>query len=263
MAEASEGTSGGTATLRRFLTRSRYDLRTLCGASSPLFSSIYSMRSFTRQHLVGPDTEICIEGFPRSANSYAVLSFAKAQDRSVRIAHHLHVAAQIERAVRWRVPAMVLIRHPLDAAASLMVRHPALTPRQVLRAYIAFHRQIERWRDHFVLVSFDEATNDLGRAIDRVNARFGTNFRRPAQNDQDDELIFRMLDRINATQGTACGEHAVSRPSAMRRSRKAEIQTLLTAAPLKSLLREADAIYEETLAQVGMTFAHSGALCPA
>src|SRR5262245_54574684 len=41
------------------------------------------------------DTDAVIEGFPRSANTFAAAAFALAQTTPVRLAHHLHVPSQI------------------------------------------------------------------------------------------------------------------------------------------------------------------------
>ena len=70
---------------------------------------------------VTPDKLVVIEGFPRSGNSFARRAFIMAQDETfdvTRIAHHLHVPAQVIRAARWRIPTLVLIRRPKDAVLS-------------------------------------------------------------------------------------------------------------------------------------------------
>jgi hypothetical protein len=56
---------------------------------------------------VSRTTEIVIEGYPRSGNTFAVVAFRLAQGREIEIAHHLHAAAQIKRAARLDVPAFI------------------------------------------------------------------------------------------------------------------------------------------------------------
>lgn len=96
------------------------------------------------------DTDLVIEGYPRSANSTTVHKFLSRQDRPLHVAHHKHHAAQILRAVQWGIPAVVLIREPRSACLSLLAlgaeaRHRAglqAKPRfgfsDVLTAWIAF-----------------------------------------------------------------------------------------------------------------------------
>ena len=55
--------------------------------------------------VVGPDTELVIEGFPRTANTFAVFAFQTAQARPVRVAHHLHAPIQVTVAARRPPPA--------------------------------------------------------------------------------------------------------------------------------------------------------------
>ena len=63
----------------------------------------YGMRRLTGtyDHLcIRPDTELVIEGYPRSANSTTVYGFLKRQDRPVQVAHHKHNATQLLQAAR-------------------------------------------------------------------------------------------------------------------------------------------------------------------
>ena len=67
----------------------------------------YGMRRITGRfdgQCVRPETEIVIEGFPRSANSTTVHRFLERQPGPVRIAHHKHHAAQLQRATRGGCP---------------------------------------------------------------------------------------------------------------------------------------------------------------
>jgi hypothetical protein len=41
------------------------------------------------------------------------------------IAHPLHAPAQVIRAARWRILTLVLMRRPMDAVLSLVIRDPA------------------------------------------------------------------------------------------------------------------------------------------
>src|SRR4051794_35640317 len=60
-------------------------------------------------------TDIVIEGFPRSGNTFAVVAFRLAQSRAMQVAHHLHIPAQLLWADRVGMPSMVLVRNPVDA----------------------------------------------------------------------------------------------------------------------------------------------------
>ncbi len=135
-----------------------------------------------------PDTDIVIEGFPRSANSTTVHRFLERQHCPVRVAHHKHHAAQILRGVSWRRPVVVLIREPRGACLSLLAlaaeaRQRAnrsatseLTFGDALNAYIAFYESVEKQRHWIVIARFEHVRRDVDELVRRVNERFGTTF---------------------------------------------------------------------------------------
>lgn len=227
--------------------RARYELRNWCGRSPALFAALHGRKRFNRTHAVHPTTELCIEGFPRSANSYAVLRLAAAQKRRLSISHHLHVPAQVQLAVALGIPTLVLIRNPLDVATSLLIRHSELTAGQVLRAYIGFYRTVLPLHRDFVLGDFDEVTHDLGGVVERINERFGTSLIPPQSETMLDDKVFRMLEEINQSQGRTRGEHAVSRPSAERSARKQKIVQRLINGPHAHTLKRAETLYARML----------------
>ena len=151
----------------------------------------YGLRRLTRQtdHLcVRRDTDIVIEGYPRSANSTTVHAFLSMQDRPRHVAHHKDHAAQLLRAAEWGIPAVVLIRAPREASLSLLAlaaeaRYRAGKPEtgglgfsDVLTVYVAFYEAVEPTLDHAVIGRFETVRNDVRGLVVRVNARFGTDF---------------------------------------------------------------------------------------
>lgn len=109
---------------------------------SPRFPQFYS--SFYRfvapgrnnGFVVDRGTEIVIEGYPSSANTYAWITFLESQHREVRVAHHLHLPSQILEGVRRKIPVLVLIRNSFDAARSLCVRLSKAAPEGTIKNWI-------------------------------------------------------------------------------------------------------------------------------
>src|SRR6266702_5655357 len=84
---------------------------------------------FARHKYPGPSpevissvTEFVIDGYTRSASTFAVYALQLSQDKPVRLAHHLHAPAQLIRAARRGVPALVLIRESQGAILSKLIR---------------------------------------------------------------------------------------------------------------------------------------------
>ena len=107
-------------------------LRRALGGTNPLSryprAYLFLARRRYGSRVLGPDTDIVIEGFPRSANTFAVTAFELAQERPVTVAHHLHAAAHVVRAAQAGVPVIVLVRAPEDAIASVVARKPSARP---------------------------------------------------------------------------------------------------------------------------------------
>lgn len=97
--------------MRKVLHLIHLYLRLKIGAM-PVFSILFSLRN--RELIVGRGTDIVIEGFPRTGNTFAVVAFKNVQDRNYQIAHHLHIISQVKKAVSNNVPVIVLVRNPVD-----------------------------------------------------------------------------------------------------------------------------------------------------
>jgi len=141
---------------------------------------------WSRDWVVSRGTEIVIEGFPRSANSFARSAFRSCQP-NVRYATHVHSSAQIVQACRWGIPTLVLLRDPQGAVCGdlafqceLAGSDPDQVTAQSLNAslyrYIKFYRPLVSLKPHFVVGHFPEVIADYGAVIRRINEKFGTAF---------------------------------------------------------------------------------------
>ena len=144
-------------------------------------------------------TRITIEGYPRSANTYAVYAFKHVNDiQWNEVGHHLHVQAQIIRSVKYQIPVILLIRHPLEAVRSLVVRHDFIPVADALEDYTRFYSDLYKLRDSFVVANFDDVTEHFGKIIERVNKRFSTKFNLfPDHDEQAKAAVFDEIDRRN------------------------------------------------------------------
>ena len=228
-----------------FLRRLRHGIRSLIDVHPGLYLPICRIRSKTCDITVQKDTELVIEGYPRSANTFAVAAFMFAQGRPVKIARHLHAPAQVIAAVRKGIPCIVLIRKPRDAVLSLLVRAPHISAEQALKDYIRFYRSVYPYRDKFVVGRFEEVTTDFSEIIRRVNARFGTNFKLFEHTEENLQKVFQIVEEMDK-QDTGLGEVkevTVARPSAYREKLKKEMEAKLETPKARKLLLEAEEVY--------------------
>jgi hypothetical protein len=144
--------------------------------------------------VVSEATELVIDGFTRSASTFAVVAFQLAQPRPVRVGHHLHAPGQVIRAAQLGVPVLLTLRPPEDTVLSLVVREPYVTIPQGLCAYARFHERLLGYRDAMVVVDFPEVTEHFDRAIARVNAHFATGFAAPAPTPERTRACFDLIE---------------------------------------------------------------------
>ena len=228
----------------------RHRAKTFIGARPWLFFPIFRRRSTFDDLLVTRETDICIEGFPRSANSFAVGAFEHAQSEPIRIAHHTHVPANAMRACEWDIPTLVLIRDPYDAivsgtALSKQIQeeeHGVDTPIQrvpfhfKLSSWHTFYRSLLPYHNKFLSAALGTVVEDMGTVIDRINERFGTEFDRFEHTPET-------VEEVHSGRGYHAG------PSQRRADLKQETQAdfdehLEAGTALQRTLKRAKALFE-------------------
>ena len=220
------------------------------GKHPAVFFSFYWLSRRDRTCIVTPETQLVIEGFPRSANAFAAVAFRQAQNEKVRVARSSHVPAQVIRAARWQIPTLLLIRKPKDAILSLVIRDPVSVD-QALRHYVSFYKTVEKYRSAYVLGLFEEVTEDYGEVIRRVNEKFETTFSLFRHDEQNVDKVFARIDRnYRKRHGETYRETKISRPSAVREDVKSEVRHELEDPKRKKLLAEAEAVYDRLTSSI-------------
>ncbi len=228
------------------LLRLKHDLRTLLDLYPGPFKIQLGLRGLGRLG-VTRDTDIVIEGYPRTGNTFAVAAFKLAQPRPLEIARHTHAPAQVILAVRWGIPTMVLVRVPVDAAVSLMIRAPYLTHSRVLRDYVRYYETLLPYRDRFEVARFEEVTSDFGEPTRRLNARFGTDFAVLEPTADNEQRAMKMVEQMELEDSglPEVREMQVARPSAEREPLQRRLRVELESPELAPLRDRADRVYQE------------------
>lgn len=224
-------------------------LQIYAGKHPAAFYGLYRLARKDQARVVTPDTQLVMEGFPRSANSFARVAFNRAQSERVRIANGLHVPAQVIRAARWRIPTLVLIRKPKDAVLSFAIRDP-ISVDQALRYYLSFYETVEEYRESYVLGLFEEVTEDFGQVIRRINHRFGTTFSVFRHDERNVDAVFARIERNSRRRfGETLLENKASRPFAAREKLKRDVEYELEDPKRKELISRAETVYDRLTRQ--------------
>ena len=125
-------------------------------------------------HLSDRATDLCIEGYPSSGNSFSFAVLCLANPK-IRIAHHCHSVANFQLALSYGVPAVCLIRRPEDAIASRVARFEGRI-RSAILEYVSFYDFVFARLDELTVVTFDEVTRHTDVFLDRVARATGLPF---------------------------------------------------------------------------------------
>lgn len=209
------------------------------GRWPPLWRTLNAVRPSPPPHRLKSDTELILEGFPRCANSFAVLAFQELQPGSVRLAHHTHVAATVREGTHRGIPTVVLIRRPREAVSSVLVRRPALTAEEALGAYRRYYADVAACGP-LVLADFAVVTRQFHRVVREVNRLFGTGF---AARPLDPTRRQNVMDWIDELDAESARERfrTLSKPHPRRSRHKRTIQKRLRGL---DELQRASALYE-------------------
>ena len=218
-----------------------FRIRSLLGSTLSGFR-LLKLLNVDRNHkrlLFNSKTAICIEGYPRCANTFAVLAFEAAQPKPLVVAHHMHLSGQILSAVKQDTPVIVLIRDPLDACISLHLREPGLSPDLCLQLYLEFHEPLLPHLSSIVVAPFERVTSNYAEVIEQVNQRFGSNFTPYINSPASDKKILESMDNLPLREN----EYTVARPTAEKRTKKKELMTVFNGDQYKTLLEACKTVY--------------------
>lgn len=265
-------------TTRSNLQRARWLARSRI-ARTPLYLHLARFSDAqTNEWLIARHKQLCVDGFPRSATTYAVAAFQLAQEQPVSVAHHSHAPAQVCAAVRWGIPTIVTIREPEQSVLSTAVYLPFLTVASALRAYVAFYEAVRPFRSAFLVSDFPATTTRLGSVIRAVNTTYGTGFAEYTPTPGREAAVLRVIDhgdesspanrlvteflsggigldrlraRLEAEMGIDLDEPAevcdatVARPSPERQRRKKALRDAYRSPALADLRRRAERVYAQ------------------
>ena len=212
--------------------------------ASPIFYSaqgLFRSRKVRRLY-VSSTTDVLIDGFPRSANTYSVVCFAKAQSLPCVISHHTHAVANILRGVKLGIPTILLVREPLDAASSFAL-YSGTCPIESLQMWLGFYSRCLRVLDSCVVAEFSSVVSDFGVIVEELNRKHSTRFAVPIMSQEAEKSIRQDIDDL-AKFGDF-SELQVARPSAVRHKRAKEVRAKMEMDA--RLCDRARRVYEEVL----------------
>jgi len=185
-------------------------------------------RSFNpayRNLAVNRATDIVVEGYPRSGNTFAAQALQLLSPEA-KIAHRCHSFTQVSLAAKNNIPCVVLIRSPTDAIVSAWIHADGkLSFPFLAQHYASFYRSCWSLRDHFLVSDFDTTTRNFTKVVQGLNDRWQTEVPSPSRQHYPNGFrneVFMAIDRFyKSSQNTdQVIEAHVSRPSEDRERQK-------------------------------------------
>jgi len=121
--------------------------------------------------VVDKNTDLCIEGYPRSANTFSFFLIDEATQQKLKIAHHLHMSGQLVRAIRLKIPAILIIRNPVDAALSFILREQSVSLSTAFYWYERFHSNLLKYMDQLIVCNFNMVVQKPDVFIKYLNSK--------------------------------------------------------------------------------------------
>ena len=126
-----------------------------------------------RRKSVTKNTQLLIEGFRSSANSYLVRCFQQlVEGEEFWYADHHHSPAMAVRAVKLDVPVLLCIRPPLDTCVSSASRWPIWTVEESLAHYETFYSLLLPYLDTMVVTDFSYSIKNPIEIFSYLNEQF-------------------------------------------------------------------------------------------
>lgn len=211
-----------------------------------LFFRVLSFKQKYKPLLVNKNTDIVIEGYPRSANTFAVAAFEIAQEKPIKIARHTHAAAQLKRAANLKIPTLVIIREPTQAIISYVIREDNVNLNLAIKRYITYYSAVSKLRENFIIADFNDITKNYGDVITKINQRFNTHFLIFEHTEENIKKTFRKVESMEREHANGVlSESKVGRPSSERDSQKLALAKLLEYSKYKKQLDICENLFQQ------------------
>ncbi|WP_203141755.1 hypothetical protein [Marinobacter mangrovi] len=167
----------------------------------------------------------------------------------MKIAHHCHASAQVIYAAKKDIPCLVLIREPVDAVTSFIIKsNESIGANAALREYLEFYQAVAKCAGKYVLADFETVIADFSKVIGAINAKYRVTFENWAAHSVDEKMVMDEVERLNRirnkTVSTGYGTSATEEELAARRQKKMEIRKTIQDDLCRDLVSECESLYQ-------------------
>ena len=168
----------------------------------------YPLLVFWKQRIVNRRTEICLEGYQRSGNTF-FHEYFKLFNKECNIADHVHTTYQLRRAIKKKIPTVVIIRNPRDVILSGKVSNEQLSISVIAWTYKKYLQYVLEMSDEMLIVRFEEVISHPQQIVISINERYNTTFEYEELTEIIQENLFSIISCRHHMRGAPVNLKAV------------------------------------------------------
>ena len=136
-----------------------------------LIASLRKLAGQDKKFLCERESDLCLEAYPSSANSF-LCRVVKYLNKDLNIAQHTHSIANIKIALKYNIPVVIIIRDPLEAISSRVVRFNTGIGQGIFE-YINFYEFVAEHFDKLIVVCFEDVVKNTSSVLQKIRKSTG------------------------------------------------------------------------------------------
>lgn len=149
----------------------RWSIKTLLSSNLFIFKHIISPLSRHKELFLKKDSDLLIEGYPRSGNTFCAAAFYYFSNHQLSIARHRHEIGHLKHAFSSGVPTLIVFREPIEAISSFILRE-GVSELFAINFYVKFNSFVLRHNDKLALFEFNDIVNHIENVITRFSSMY-------------------------------------------------------------------------------------------
>ena len=177
---------------------------------------------------VSKDTNLLIDGFPRSGQTYLYSIVHNSLKHPIKIARHRHEPLQISLAVSLKIPVIIIIRNPIDSIASFITREK-VSYRYAIHLYKNYYNHLHLYSRCLNFLEFERFITDPIKSILRFKYILPLRHNLEQESNEIIENAKRYVEELEKldSEGEVRATH-VALPSQGRQNHLREVKKILS-----------------------------------
>jgi len=174
------------------------------------------------------ETQVVVDSYPRSANSFFEAAFTKAHEGRIEVAHHSHAAAQVLSGAARGLPCIILLREPEAAIASLYEMHGGQYPIWLCtQEYVTFYSALVPALDKLMIITTETLETRFYRLMITLRDRWDLPVKPYEIDAAMRSELYKMVDKTGKARNAGASERYSERLNSEEKAqRRADLHAI-------------------------------------